>query len=124
MGPNESYCDMHHASMIDLYESDAESEYVNYVMPQEHGNHIETKVLSMNNGLTFETDGVMEINVSRYTPHILYKAQHQDELESNGATNIRIDYKNSGVGSWSCGPELAQKYRLDEKEIHFAFSIR
>ena len=124
MGPNESYCDMHHASMIDLYESDAQSEYVNYVMPQEHGNHIETKMLSMNNGLIFETDGVMEINVSLYTAHMLYQAQHQDELRSNGATNIRIDYKNSGVGSWSCGPELAQKYRLDEKEIHFAFSIR
>ena len=78
----------------------------------------------MNSGLTFETDGVMEINVSRYTPEILYKAQHQDELFGNGATNIRIDYKNSGVGSWSCGPELSKKYKLDEKEIHFAFSIK
>ena len=124
MGPNESYSDMHHASMIDLYESDADSEYVNYVMPQEHGNHIETKVLNMADGLTFRADKVMEINVSRYTPEILYKAQHQDELESNGATNIRIDYKNSGIGSWSCGPELTKKYRLSEKEIHFAFSIK
>lgn len=124
MGPNENYQDMHHASMIDLYESDRDAEYVNYVMPQEHGNHIETKVLSMKNGLKFEAEGVMEINVSRYTPEILYKAQHQDELEENGATNIRIDYKNSGVGSWSCGPKLAEKYQLNEKEIHFSFCIK
>ena len=124
MGPNESYADMHHASMIDLYESDAENEYVNYVMPQEHGNHIETKFLDMYNGLRFEAESVMDINVSQYTAHMLYKAQHQNELVSNGATNIRIDYKNSGIGSWSCGPELNEKYRLSEKEIHFAFRIK
>lgn len=124
MGPNESYCDMHHASMIDLYESDADSEYVNYVMPQEHGNHTETKFLKMKNGLAFEADGVMDINISHYTADTLYKAQHQDELIKDNATNIRIDYKNSGVGSWSCGPKLAEKYQLNEKEIHFGFCIK
>ncbi len=37
---------------------------------------------------------------------------------------IRIDYKNSGIGSGSCGPQLIDKYKLSEKEIEFEFSVR
>ena len=47
MGKLESYCDMCHWTMIDWYESDADSEYVPYIRPQEHGNHTKTKVLEM-----------------------------------------------------------------------------
>lgn len=124
MGPYENYCDMHHASMVDWYESSADREYVNYIMPQEHGNHINTKVLTIKNGLSFEAEESMEVQVSHYTAKMLMQAKHQDELIKDDCTNIRIDYKNSGVGSNSCGPELLEKYRLSEKEIHFVFYIR
>ncbi len=123
MGPHENYCDMHHASMIDWYESNAEKEYVPYIMPQEHGNHTRTKALEVKNGLTFESEK-MEINVSEYSGETLMQAQHQDELRKSPCINIRIDYKNSGIGTASCGPELMEKYRLWEKDIHFEFSIR
>ena len=53
----------------------------------------------------------------------LMKAMHIDELKKEDATIIRIDYKDSGIGSNSCGPELMKKYRLDEKEIEFTFYI-
>ncbi len=124
MGPHENYCDMHRASMVDLYESDADSEYVKYVMPQEHGNHIKTKVLAIKKGLSFEATKTMEFNVSHYTAEMLMKADHWDELKKSDCTNIRIDYKNSGIGSNSCGPELLEKYRLSEKDIHFEFYIK
>ena len=38
--------------------------------------------------------------------------------------HLRIDYKVSGIGSHACGPELQDKYKLKEKEIAFAFSIK
>lgn len=124
MGPYESYLDMHHASMTDWYESSADNEYVNYIMPQEHGNHTKTKALVIRNGLSFEAEEGMEVNVSHYTGEMLMKANHQDELTKDDCTNIRIDYKDSGVGSNSCGPELMEKYRLSEKKIHFEFYIK
>lgn len=124
MGPYESYCDMNGASFVDWHESSADKEYVNYVKPQEHGNHYKTKVLQMKGGLCFEAKTDMEINVSHYNSHILMNAKHNFELVKDKATNIRIDYKNSGIGSWSCGPELAQKYKLCEKDIHFGFIIK
>ena len=124
MGPHESYCDMNHGSMVDWYQSDAEREYVNYVMPQEHGNHYKTKVLEMKDGLRFEAKETMEINVSCYDPQTIMIAKHQDELEKSDCVNIRIDYKDSGIGSASCGPELLEKYRLSEKNICFEFYMK
>lgn len=123
MGPYECYNDMCHHATVGLYASSASDEYVNYVMPQEHGNHIKTKLLKMNSGLTFATDGEFEFNVSNYTSDELTKAMHTNEITSSGATNIRIDYKVSGIGSNSCGPELLNKYRLDEREFDFEFYI-
>lgn len=123
-GPMENYCDMNVHVTTGFFESTAKAEYVPYIMPQEHGNHTACKLLNQKNGLCFEADDVFEINVSQYTSHALTKATHWDELELNHAVNIRIDYKNSGVGSNSCGPDLIRKYRLQEKEIVFGFVVK
>ena len=123
MGEYENYVDMCHHSIISMFESDADSEYVNYVHPQEHGNHTRTKLLEMKNGLTFHTNDKFEFNVSHYDSYNLTDAKHPHELVKNDTTNIRIDYKVSGVGSNACGPDLAEEYRLDEKVIHFNFFI-
>ena len=124
MGDGENYCDMHYHAKIGLYESSAKREYVPYIVPQEHGNHIKTKMLTMKNGLEFTSDNGFEFNVSHYSGENIMQAMHIDELKKEDFTFIRIDYKNSGVGSNSCGPELLPKYRLDEKRIeNFEFYI-
>ena len=121
-GPEESYCDMHHGSLMGLYSSTAKNEYVNYVRPQEHGNHFGVRLLGIG-GLEFSGKG-FECNVSSFSSETLEKAEHTDELAPDGNTHLRIDYKVSGLGSNSCGPQLIEKYRLDEKEIEFKFEIR
>jgi beta-galactosidase len=65
----------------------------------------------------------MEIQVSRYSTAALLQAEHTDELIADGKTHLRVDYKVSGIGSNSCGPELEPEYRLAEKEIKFMVSI-
>lgn len=122
-GPIENYCDMHHWAPVGMYESDAEKEYVNYVYPQEHGNHTGVKLLRIGD-LEITSSTGFECNVSEYTAKMLYQAKHTDELKKDGKTHLRIDYKVSGLGSNSCGPELPEKYRLAEKEIVFTFSVK
>ena len=121
-GPYESYIDMNHASKIGLYESDADREYVEYVRPQEHGNHINTDMLKIGK-LRFDSPGKFSFNVSNYSIEALYRANHTDELRKDGAVHLRIDYKVSGIGSNSCGPNLMEKYQLCEKKINFSFTI-
>ncbi|MBQ9965217.1 MAG: glycoside hydrolase family 2 [Clostridia bacterium] len=120
-GPLESYCDMSHHGTVKFHESDADSEYVNYVYPQEHGNHIDVKVLKIENAFSFTADEKMEMSVLHHSIEDIYKATHTDELKKSDGTHIRIDYKVSGIGSNSCGPALAEKYQLKEKEISFGF---
>ncbi len=121
-GPYESYIDMHHASKMGMYESNADAEYVDYIMPQEHGNHYNTKYLKLG-GFTFAAKDGFDINVSNYDSMELFKKSHNFELVSNGYSNVRIDYKVSGIGSNSCGPELATKYRMRDKKVSFKFTI-
>ena len=124
MGPLESYCDSMHHSRMDWHESSAEKEYVNYVCPQEHGNHTKVKSLHINNTLKFDCDDGMDINVSDYTSETLYKANHTNELQKAEGSVVRIDYKMSGLGSKSCGPKLAEKYKLCEKHIEFKYTLK
>ena len=121
-GPFESYRDMKHAGEIGLYESCAEREYVNYIRPQEHGNHTDAKMLKIGD-MCIESDN-FEFKVSKYSTKALAAAQHTDELVTDGKTHLRIDYKVSGVGSNSCGPQLEEEYRLSEKKINFTFTIK
>ena len=124
MGDGENYCDMHYHAKMGQYTSTAADEYVNYIMPQEHGNHTRTKNLRFDCGIEFMGEPEFEFNVSEYTTEALSEAMHIDELVKNGKTNVRIDYKVSGIGSNSCGPELIEKYRLNKGSFKFSFFIK
>ena len=126
MGPYENYCDMHHASMIDLYESDAESEYVNYVMPQEHGSHLGCERLEISGECGFEVKyrkTPFSFSFSRYTQEELAEKKHNFELEKSPFNVLCIDYKLNGIGSNSCGPIPWEQYLFNETKFSFSFVI-
>lgn len=123
MGDGENYADMHYHAKMGQYRSTAAAEYVPYVMPQEHGNHTRAKRLAMDCGLTVMGER-FEFNVSEYTSAALTAAGHWDELKKNGYTNLRVDYKVSGIGSHSCGPALLEQYRLNKEPFTFTFYLR
>lgn len=121
-GPLESYRDMTHHGIVAFHESNADHEYVNYVRPQEHGNHTDCKLLNIDNSLKFSAEN-MEISVLHHSIEALASAEHTDELKKSDGTQVRVDYKVSGIGSNSCGPQLDEKYRLSEKDISFKFTL-
>ena len=90
--------------------------------PQEYGNHVDVRMLEIGR-MRFESDDAFCCNVSAFSTEAIDKAAHTDELFADGKTHLRIDYKVSGIGSASCGPELMEKYRLSERNIKFSFTI-
>lgn len=122
VGPYESYIDMKQGGMTGKYTSTAEREYVNYIRPQEHGNHTGVRMLKIGD-ILFEGNN-LDICVSQYNSDILDKAEHTDELYKTGKTYVRVDYKMSGIGSDSCGPKLPERFTLSEKEFQFKFTMR
>ena len=113
-GPYESYEDKHEASYIAEFESTVDSFHEDYIRPQENGAHCGVRYAE------FTADNVkwtvygdnFSFNASHYTQEELTQKAHNYELLKCDDTALCIDYKHSGIGSNSCGPDLPEKYRI------------
>ncbi|MCJ8014054.1 DUF4981 domain-containing protein [Paenibacillus sp. KQZ6P-2] len=127
-GPHENYIDKRHSTRMGKYLLHVDDMFEPYVMPQENGSRYGTEWASVTNelgmGLMFTGSEAYSFHASHYLPEDLDQAGHQHELVKRKETIVHLDYKMSGVGSNSCGPELLEKYRLDEKEFEFAMQLR
>lgn len=124
MGVTESYNDKHHASRHEVYEADITELHEDYIRPQENGSHWDCDYVtaaSSDMGLTAVSDNSFSFNASVYSEEELASKAHNYELEPEDACILCLDYMQSGIGSNSCGPKLAQEYRLDKE--HFTFAI-
>jgi beta-galactosidase len=126
-GPHESYVDKRHSVKKGKYLTTVDGMFENYLMPQENGSRFGTEWAVVSNeqgmGLKFTASGEFSLNAAHYTAEDLTEAGHPYELKRREETIVNIDYKMSGVGSNSCGPELLQQYRFDEKEFEFEVKI-
>lgn len=126
-GPHENYIDKKHSVKKGKYLTTVDEMFENYLMPQENGSRCGTEWAIISNafgmGLEFTSDTDFSFNAAHYTTEDLTAAEHPHELEKRKETVVNIDYKISGVGSNSCGPELLGKYRLNEKEFEFGIKI-
>ena len=121
-GPYESYQDKHHASMLGYYESTVANLHEDYLRPQENGSHHGCMYLQLDGALEVTGDD-FSFNASCYTQEELTQKKHNFELEPCGSTVLCLDYRQSGIGSNSCGPELAKKYRLEDSSFTFSVQI-
>ena len=125
-GPFESYLDKHRASRLGVYAQSVDAMHEDYLMPQENSSHMGCRYVTLTDGayaLTAAGETPFSFNVSPYTQEELREKRHNYELSPCGSTVFCLDYKMSGVGSNSCGPELLPQYRLEEAEFDFSFSL-
>ena len=136
MGPYESYVDKHHASWHGAFSASIDDMHEDYIMPQENGSHydcsyVQIRSLEANHNKTDVTTHNITVasavpfsmNASPYTAEELTNAAHNYELPESDKSVLCIDYRQNGIGSNSCGPELDEKYRFDEDEWEFGFTI-
>ncbi|MFC5647884.1 glycoside hydrolase family 2 TIM barrel-domain containing protein [Paenibacillus solisilvae] len=127
-GPHESYIDKRQSVRRGRFLTTVDEMFENYIMPQENGARYGTQWAVVSNeqgmGLQFSAPGGFSFHASHFTPEDLTKAAHTWELAKRKETIVHLDYKMSGVGSNSCGPELAEAYRLSEKEFQFELKLK
>lgn len=126
-GPGESYEDMHRSAYLSLFSTTATENYEPYIRPQSNSAHCHTRLCEVSSvaghGLFFGARD-FSFSVSHFSEKTLSETAHHWQLKADADTFLRIDYRNSGVGSHSCGPVLAAPYRIDEKEFEFTFFVR
>lgn len=125
-GPFESYIDKNNASYPALFNATIEELYEPYVTPQENGAHDKVKKLNVKNdasNLAFRSDKGISFNFSQYSTQQLTEVNHRDKLKLEDSHYLHIDYAHSGLGSNACGPELAERYRLNDNTFNLTFSF-
>jgi beta-galactosidase len=126
-GPHESYIDKCQSVRKSQYINTVDGMFESYIMPQENGSRYGTEWAIVSNelgmGLKFAGLKAFSFNASHYMPHDLTAAVHTYELDRRDETIVHVDYKMSGVGSNSCGPQLEGAYQLNEKELSFEITI-
>ncbi|WP_322924210.1 glycoside hydrolase family 2 TIM barrel-domain containing protein [Paenibacillus campi] len=126
-GPHESYIDKHHSTRFGRYRCTVDELFYNYIVPQENGSRADTSWLTITNplgiGLYVSAPQRFSFNAAHYTAADLTAATHTHQLQPRAETYLHLDYKMSGVGSNSCGPELAEAYRLQEKRFQYELEM-
>ena len=129
-GPVESYADKKHASRVSRYATTVTEHFEHYVRPQENMAHAETRWVEVSDMagaglLATNTDatGAFSFNCSHFTTKMLTETAHDYELEPLAETVVHLDYRQSGIGSNSCGPKLDEELRVNDTAFRFAVRL-
>lgn len=130
LGPMEAYIDKRQAARMGLYASTVTDHFEHYVRPQENMAHDDTKWLEVSteagHGLLIAPAGEtakISFNCSHFSPLTLTQTKHDFELTPAEETIVNVDLRQAGIGSNSCGPELAPEYRIGPGDYRYAFRI-
>ena len=125
-GEKDTYIDRNHA-LTDFYFEDVKTNYIPYLKPQEHGNHVECKWCGLSNptiGFNVKAEN-MECQASKYSFMHLYTAKHTFELPQTHTTYLRIAKQQMGVGginSWRA--KVQPQYLIDQsKNLDFTCTL-
>lgn len=126
-GPFETYPDRKDGILSGIYHGVCEKEYVNYLYPQECGNHEETRYLIVegeNSALRFHGNGTnFRFKYLKHSDFEIENATHVEELPPSSRNHLTICGYMRGVGgddSW--GAPVHEPYVLNS-DRPYTFSI-
>jgi len=126
LGPVENDIDKNTASYHGLFSSSVKEMHEDYLRPQENGSRSDCDFVTIEGGdlsLSVAADKTFSFHASEYTQEELTEKAHNYELIPSGYTEFCVDYKQNGIGSESCGPELRKEYMFVEEEFTFEFTL-
>ncbi|MBN1868457.1 DUF4981 domain-containing protein [Candidatus Sumerlaeota bacterium] len=129
-GPHENYCDRCQGAPVGLYSGSADDQYVPYIRPQENGNKTDVRWVALTNadgvGLMGRgIAGLLDVSAHRYTTEDLTEARHTPDLKKRPEITLNLDYRQSGLGNASCGPDIRvlPQYELPPAPVRFTVRL-
>lgn len=125
LGPVENYMDKRRASYHGLFTSHVKEMHEDYLKPQENGSRSDCDFVTVKGGrvsLHAASEREFSFNASIYTQEELTEKKHNFELVPADCTVLCLDYRQNGIGSESCGPDLRKDYMFVEEA--FTFKMR
>ena len=125
-GPFENYIDRDAAAKFGCYTTTPEEMYTPYIMPQSSGNRTGVVKAELHNdktGLRITAPCGMEFGATPYAEFDLYDAMHTFELKDSGKIYVRLDLRQRGVGTASCGPDTREDYKIKPGRRNFTIYL-
>ncbi len=127
-GPHENYIDRAESAFLGIYRQKLADQFVPYILPQECGNHTDTRWLKLKGsgkpGLFIEGDFPMEFSALPYSPDQLFSARHTSDLRAGDSTWLSVDFIQRGLGTGSCGPQTREEYTVSTGHYRFRLHIQ
>lgn len=135
LGPFDSYPDRHTGAQFGRFRSTVSQQFEEYVRPQDHGNHEQTRWLTVTNrqgnGLLIQGDPEFRFTATRLDPFEMEASRHENgeaakyiPLKPLDKVLLFLDAEVMGLGGASCGPGPLERYVCRPHELHFRFVVR
>ncbi len=126
-GPGETYVDSFEGARIGRFSRTIDELQVDYPVPQENGNHVQTRWLTVSGGadlpqLRVHGLPLFDFTARRWTSLDLTRADKPHDLRDSGRVWLNIDHAQQGLGSASVGPALPEQYRIPRERT--VWSVR
>jgi len=127
LGPHETYPDRRSSAMVGQWSSTVAEQYHPFVVPQEHGAHVETRWLTLRNdtgqGLLLAGDRLLTMTVRPHHDHDLASAATLAELPATTTTEVHVDLAVRGLGTAACGPDTLEEFRVRPGRFRWNWSL-
>ena len=142
----ENYPDRNASGKIDLYQMSASDALMSstdalmsstdalnlmeqHVVPQDNGNHAETRWLVLSslermNRLYVTMSEPFNFSVYNYDDDNLTAARRINQLEPKEFLTVNVDYKQAPIGTATCGPGVDEKYVLKNQVYEYTVLLR
>lgn len=123
----ECYPDRQSAGIVKVNNITLSDMFEQHVVPQDNGNRSEVRWVAFkgkgsNVGLFVSGDQLLNFSAYQYTDDNITNARRINELKLNDRWTVNIDYRQSGLGTATCGPDVAAEYLLNDHS--YSYSVR
>jgi len=127
-GPGENYPDRRRGSMIGVWHGAVDQ--MPYLIPQEYGLRTDTAWMACGDPVSGETIWIraidpvtLHMSVVDHRAEELFAAPNAADLEPGPWRWVHVDIAHRGLGTASCGPDVAPAHRIEPGVYEFAFWI-
>ncbi len=131
----ENYPDRNASGKRGLYKVDALSLFEQHVVPQDNGNHSDTRWLALMDdggtvrdesqiGLFITMSEPFNFSIYKYDDDNLTAARRINQLEATDFLTVNVDYKQAPIGTATCGPGVDEKYVLKNQVYEYTVLLR
>ena len=125
----ENYPDRNASGKMGLYNMDALDLFEQHVVPQDNGNHAETRWMTLTSdkssvGLFMTMQEPFNFSIYNYDDDNLTEARRINQLNPTDFLTVNVDYKQAAIGTATCGPGVDEKYVLGNQVYEYTVLLR